>query len=75
MNSTIKQAMKKEDNWIKFLQDVAKVMQKHKINDAVIIGSCNEQLRNSYLALDGEKELYCHVSDAFNEWLKQGEKN
>lgn len=64
-----------KDKWIAFLKDVVKIMQKHGIKDSVVIGSCNEELRNSYLALEEEKKLYCNISDAFNEWLKQGQQN
>lgn len=59
-----------------FVIDVVKAMRKHGIDDAVIIFSLNEQLRNTYMTVTGEENpLYCKISDAFNAWLSQAVEN
>lgn len=59
-----------------FIVDVVKAMRAHGVDDAVIIFSLNEQLRNTYMTVTGEENpLYCKISDAFNAWLSQGVEN
>ena len=57
-----------------FMTDVAEAMKKHGVEDMVCIFGMNDAIRNTYVPLGdkGEIPLYCHISDAFNEWLKQG---
>lgn len=59
-----------------FITEVAEAMKKHKVDDCVCIFNMNGALRNTYIPLGegGEKDLYCHISDAFDAWLKQGYK-
>lgn len=60
-----------------FMTEVGEVMKKHEIEDMVCIFGLNGEIRNTYIPLgeEGEKQLYCHISDAFDAWLKQGIKN
>lgn len=54
-----------------FMEDLAGVMIKHKIDNLVAIYGLNGELRNTYIPLKGEVDLYCKISDAFDEWLRQ----
>jgi hypothetical protein len=56
-----------------FITDVAVSMKKHGITDAVVIFGLDDELRNTYIPLAGaENPLYCKISDAFDDWLRQG---
>lgn len=59
-----------------FITEVAEAMKKHGVEDAVCIFGMDGAIRNTYIPLGekGEMPLYCHISDAFNEWLRQGYK-
>jgi len=56
-----------------FITEVAETMKKHNVENMVCIFGLNGDLRNTYIPLSekGEVPLYCHISDAFNDWLKQ----
>jgi hypothetical protein len=53
------------------MEELAGVMIKHGIDNLVAIYGLNGELRNTYIPLKGEVGLYCKISDAFDEWLKQ----
>jgi len=55
-----------------FITDVAKAMQKHKVEDMLCVFGLNGEVRNTYIPLSekGEMELYCKLSDGINEWLQ-----
>jgi hypothetical protein len=67
-----KQKMKSAKKFAALMTDLASVMVKHGITDMVAIYGLDGNIRNTYLPLEGEKQLYCNISDAFNEWLRQG---
>lgn len=56
--------------WKLFMVDIANVMVKHGVENLVAIYSMNGNLRNTYIPLAGETPLYCHISDALYEWLR-----
>ncbi len=58
-----------------FMQDVAVAMVKAGITDCVCIYGLHDMIRNTYIPLEGEKPLYRSISDAFDEWMNQGNKN
>jgi len=53
-----------------FITDIAEVMQKHKVSDTLVVFEMNDKVRNTYIPLDKEKEIYCNISDGINEWLQ-----
>ncbi len=72
--TTEEKKMQSAKKFSAFITEVAEAMNKHGVDDAVIIFGMNKAIRNTYIPLKGEKDLYCHISDAFDEWLKQGYK-
>lgn len=62
----------KKKQFQELMEDLAGVMMKHNIDNLVAIYGLNGELRNTYIPLKGEVGLYCKISDAFDEWLKQG---
>lgn len=69
---TKKEKAEKFQSFKSLMEDLAGVMIKHKIDNLVAIYGLNGELRNTYIPLKGEVGLYCKISDAFDEWLKQG---
>lgn len=66
-------AENKHQKFIAFINDVAGVMKAHGVTDAVVIFGLNGELRNTYIPLAGaESPIYCKISDAFDDWLRQG---
>lgn len=56
-----------------FVNDITEVMQKHGITDLLAFYELEGEFRNTYFPLhpDGEKQLYCFLSDATNVWMLQ----
>lgn len=67
--------IKKSDEKFKaFMTDVALAMKKHSVTDMVCIFGMDGKIRNTYLPLNGEMDLYCNISDGVNTWLIQTQK-
>lgn len=66
----------KDARYMAFLQDIAKAMALHGVTDMVCISMFDNKLRNTYLPMgESEDELFCHISDAMDAWLRQSFNN
>lgn len=53
-----------------FITDVAQVMKKHKVENLLAVFELNGAIRNTYIPLEDEQELYCNISDGIHKWLQ-----
>lgn len=54
-----------------FMTDLHTAMQKHKVEDLLVIFGMDKQIRNTYLTTneEGDHPLYTNLSDAINKSL------
>jgi hypothetical protein len=65
-----KKTMKEAKQFAAFITDIAQVMKKHKVEDLLAVFELNGAVRNTYIPIEDEKELYCNISDGVNVWLQ-----
>jgi intergrase/recombinase len=53
-----------------FITEIATVMQKHKVNHLLAVFQHNGAIRNTYIPLEDEQEIYCNISDGIDTWLR-----
>jgi aspartyl/asparaginyl-tRNA synthetase len=62
---------KKVNKYTDFVTDIAKAMERHDVKNLVVICGFEKEIRNTYIAANGEEDVYSMISDLVNEWMME----